>query len=117
MYALICSKPSQTKKKERNKGRANKKVKTIYNCFKIIDLDIREKLPINAFFYILLLSYNFFTFLQPTICLLLGIYFSLLYIYPSLLTYYFMTYRKKIPKKIKNRKRKNNYISVFYLAA
>lgn len=42
----------------------------------MIDLDTGERLHINAFLSILLLSTNFYAFLLPTTCLLLGIYFS-----------------------------------------
>ena len=113
---MVSRRPSQNKK-EKNKGRQNKKVKMVCNCLRMMDLDTRERLPINAFLSIFPFSTDFSAFLLPTTCLLLGIYFSPLHIRHLLLRYCPMTSKKEIPNKTKNCKGRNNHISAFHSAA
>ena len=102
---MVSNKPSQNKKK-RNKGRQIKKVKTVYNCLRMMNLDIEERLPINVFLSIFLILTDFFDFLLPTTCLLLGMYSLLLYIYLFPLRCHPMTLKKEILKKNKKLQRK-----------
>ena len=120
MRAIVSSSLAKMKKRKIRIDKT-KRVKTVYNCSRMINLDIRERLFINAFLSIFQFFSNFSAFLLPIICLFLGIYYSSFHIRLFPLKCRPMIPKKKISKKkiklkIKNCGEKNNYTSAFHLA-